>query len=150
MKLAAQRFGLELRYRIWETGLTLSALITVLFGGVFPSPGSHYPKPVRWSYRTELPRLALVAFSGAFAVLALAWLLVAYEVFGLTDAPGVLHNVLALAVLPVQTLLLFEVLLPFFPFASFNGRRVLDYHRALWFLLAAGTVALFWVRRAGW
>ncbi len=150
MNLAAWRVGLELRYRIWETGLTLAALITVLFGGLFPSPGSHYPKTVRWSYRTELPRLAIVAFSGAFAVLALAWLILAYEAAGLADAPGALTDVLALAVLPVQALLLFEVLLPFFPFASFNGRRVLDYSRVLWILLAAGTLALFWARFAGW
>lgn len=150
MKLAAQRLGLELHYRIWETGLTLSALIAVLFGGLFLSPGSYYPKSVRWSYRTELPRLATVAFSGACAVLGLAWLLLAYQAAGLAGTPALISDVLALAVLPVQALLLFEVLLPFFPFGSYNGRRVWDHRRVLWALLAAGAVGLYWARSAGW
>ena len=150
MKLAAQRRGLQLKYRLWETGLTLSALISVLFGGLFLSPGSYYPKSVRWSYRTELPRLATVAFSGACAVVVLAWLLLAYQAAGFAGTPAVIGDVLALAVLPVQALLVFEVLLPFFPFASYNGRRVWDHHRALWALLAAAAVALFWARYAGW
>ncbi len=150
MKLAAHRLGLELRYRIWETGLTLSALVAVLLSGVLPSPGSYYPKPARWSYRAELPRLAIVAFFGALSVLVLAWLLGAYEAAALgSSAPAVVNDLLRLAVVPVQALLVFEVLLPFFPFASYNGRRVWDHDRALWGILAAGTVALLLVRSTG-
>ncbi|SIQ40413.1 Acetyltransferase (GNAT) family protein [Alkalispirochaeta americana] len=149
MKLTARALGLSLRYRIWETGLVLSLIITVLFGGLFPTPGSHYPVETRWNYRSKLPRLAAVAFSGAFAVLALAWFLLACETWGLAQSPRALASILALAVAPVQALLVFEVLLPWFPFASFNGRRVLDHHRLLWAGLAIGTAALFWVRYAG-
>ena len=150
MKLVARRLGLELRYRIWETGLTLAALVTVLFGGLLPSPGSHYPKPVRWSYQAELSRLSIVAFSGAFAVLALAWLLLAHDASALAGSPALMSDILALSVLPAQSLLVFEVLLPFFPFSSYNGRRVWDHHRMLWIPLAVGAVALFWARHAGW
>lgn len=56
MKVVGRLVGLETRYRMWETGLTLSVIVAVL-GGLFLPPGSHYPKTVRWSYRSELPRL---------------------------------------------------------------------------------------------
>ncbi|POR04148.1 hypothetical protein AU468_04020 [Alkalispirochaeta sphaeroplastigenens] len=149
MKLTARALGLTLRYRIWETGLVLSLVITALFGGLFPTPGSHYPVEIRWNYRTKLPRLAAVAFSGALALLALAWLLLVFETRGLAEGPGLPARLLTLAVMPLHTLLVFEILLPWFPFASFNGRRVLDHHRLLWAALAIGTAALFWVRYAG-
>ena len=149
MKLAGRAVGLDLRYRIWETGLILSALITLVFGGVFPSTGSHYPREVRWSYRSELPRLGRVGFAGAFSLLVLGWLLFAYDISGVgAGIPTVVDQALGLMVQPVMALLVFEVMLPFFPFASFNGRRVFDYNRVLWLLLAVGVVALYWVRTA--
>ena len=150
MKLAGGAVGLDLRYRVWETGLILSALITVVFGGVFPSTGSHYQRAVRWSYRSELTRLGRVGFAGAFSVLVLGWLLFAYDVSGFAaGVPTVVDQVLGLMVQPVMALLVFEVMLPLFPFASFNGRRVFDYNRGLWVLLAVGVAALYWVRTAG-
>ncbi len=141
MKVVGRLIGLEARYRMWETGLTLSVIVAVL-GGLFLPPGSHYPRTVRWSYRSELPRLGPVAFAGSLAVLVLGWLLYAlYAVggFGVTD---LVHGTLERAMQAARILLLFDVLLPFFPFGSFNGRRVLDYSRVLWVLLAAGVIAL--------
>ncbi len=38
-----------------------------------------------------------------------------------------------------------EVLFPFSPFASFSGRRVWDWNRPMWGVLAVATVALFLV-----
>ncbi len=145
MKLAGRALGIKLRYRIWETGLTLSALVTVLFGGVLPSPGSCYPRTVRWSYQTELRRLGIVAFSGALGILALGWLLFASEAAGFPGIPASVSVVLTYAAFVVEPLLVFEVLLPFFPFASYNGRRVWDYRPVLWAFLAAGVVGLFWI-----
>ncbi len=149
MNLAARTVGLRLRYRIWETGLTLSTLITLLFGGVLPSPGSHYPKTVRWSYHNEVRRLGIVGLSGALGVLALGWLLFAHEALGFPGVPARLAEVRNFAALVVHPLLVFEVLLPFFPFASYNGRRVWDYRPSLWAVLAAGVLGLLAVRRFG-
>ena len=149
MKLTARRLALPSRYRIWETGLTVSTLIAVAFGGVFPSPGSYYPETVRWSYRAELRRVAAVAASGAAAVLVLAWLLLAYELGGFERVPAPLHDMLGFAVFLSQGLLVFEILLPFFPFGSYNGRRVWDLHRGLWAVLAIATAALYVVRSLG-
>ncbi len=43
-------------------------------------------------------------------------------------------------------LALFEVLLPFSVFVSFNGRRVWDWNRAAWAVLAAATLGLLLAR----
>jgi hypothetical protein len=43
-------------------------------------------------------------------------------------------------------LALFDVLLPFSIFASFNGRRVWDWSRPMWAVLAAATIGLFLVQ----
>jgi hypothetical protein len=45
-----------------------------------------------------------------------------------------------------QMLALFEVLLPFSIFVSFNGRRVWDWSRPAWAVLAAATLGLFLAR----
>jgi hypothetical protein len=44
-----------------------------------------------------------------------------------------------------QMLALFEVLLPFSIFVSFNGRRVWDWSRPAWAVLATATVELLFV-----
>lgn len=143
MKLIAKQLDCKLQYRIWETGLTLSAIIAVFFGGIFPSPGSYYPKSVRWSYRKKLSRLAIVSFFGAFSVLVLAWFLFAYEALAVASiAPAAINDLFKTTFTLAYSLLIFEVLLPFFPFESYNGRRVWDQHRILWGILAVGTIAL--------
>ncbi|WP_408956600.1 hypothetical protein [Natroniella sp. ANB-PHB2] len=143
MKLVANWIGCELQYRIWETGLTFSAIIAVLFGGIFPFPGSYYPKLVRWSYRKKLSQLATVSFFGALSVLILAWFLFAYEALAIAStALAVISDLLRTSFFLAYSLLIYKVLLPFFSFESYNGRRVWDQHRILWGVLAAGTIAL--------
>ncbi|WP_027340616.1 GNAT family N-acetyltransferase [Halonatronum saccharophilum] len=144
MKLVANWIGCELEYRIWETGLTLSAIIAVFLGGVFPSPGCYYPKQVRWSYRKKLSQLAIISFFGALSVLILAWLIFAYQALAISNiAPEMISNLLRTSFFLAYSLLIYEVLLPLFPFESYNGRRVWDYNRTLWGILAAGTIVLF-------
>lgn len=46
-------------------------------------------------------------------------------------------------------MLLFDVLLPFFPMTAFAGRRVWEASRGAWVVLAVGTVALWMVSLAG-
>ena len=42
-----------------------------------------------------------------------------------------------------KNLAFFDLVLPFFPFASFNGRLVLSWNRVLWVVMAAAGLALF-------
>ncbi|MFW5714000.1 MAG: GNAT family N-acetyltransferase, partial [Brevefilum sp.] len=55
MNFAARRQGLDLRFRMWETGFNLSFPLALIFGFFLPVPGSFYPKKPIWRYRDELP-----------------------------------------------------------------------------------------------
>lgn len=138
MAVAARAVGLQVQYRPWETGMTLTVAISLLFGGTFVAPGGLYPRERIWSLRALGPRLAWVAAAGTVAVLALGW--VAQLATAWTASPDVAAPVLFYA----RFLLLFDVLLPVFPFTAFAGRRVLEASRLAWVALAVGTVGL-WV-----
>ena len=143
MALTGRALGLRLRYRPWETGMTLTGAISLLFGGTFVAPGGLYPRARTWSLRALGPRLAGVAAAGAVAVLALGW--VAHLVVASTDAASTTSAAVAAPVLFfARFLLIFDVLLPVFPFTAFAARRVLEASRPAWVLLALGTIGL-WV-----
>jgi len=141
MALAARWLRLPVVYRPWETGLLLSAVIALANAGVFIAPGSLYPAQRAWSYREWLPKLGPVACAGALALLMAGWGMQAIRwwVF-----PEERRALLDLALFYVRVFVLFDVLLVFFPFVAFNGRRILDWRAGVWAVLAAATVAL-WV-----
>ncbi len=141
MALAARRLGLPVLYRSWETGLLLSAFIALTSGGVFIAPGSLYPARRVWSYREWLPKLGPVALAGALALLLAGWGLQAMRWWVIPEES---RTILDLALFYVRAFVLFDVLLVFFPFVAFNGRRILDWQAGMWALLAVATVAL-WV-----
>ncbi len=140
MLLTARVVKLPLRYRPWETGLLLSGLVGVLFGGIFLIPGSVYPRSLRWRYRELLPKLGPVAAMGAGELVSLGWVLWLLTRF--VD-PGVgWYGALATAAALTRVMLVFDVVLPVFPLVCYNGRRVLDWKPAIWALLAAASGAL--------
>ncbi len=141
MTLAAAWLRLPVVYRPWETGLLLSAIVPLLSGGVFVAPGSLYPSPRDWSYQEWLPKLGPVALAGAGALLLGGWGLQVIRWVVFPEASG---PFLALALFYARAVVLFDVLFVFFPFAGFNGRRILDWRVGIWAVLAVATVAL-WV-----
>ena len=143
MKLAARLLGLMVRHHAWEAALPLSAGIALLFGWFFPIPGSVYPRAGTWRYRNLIPKLGPMAFVGASAVLAFAW--AAWALVRFSEPPPEIYEWLRAAYRAGWMLALFEVLLPFSIFVSFNGRRVWDWSRPAWAALAIVTVALFLV-----
>ena len=143
MALAGRALGLRLRYRAWETGMTLTGAIALLFGGLFIAPGGLYPRARTWSLRELGPRLAVVAGAGVAAVLVLGW--AAHLLAGWSAVAGAAAPVLFYA----RLLLLFDVLLPFFPMTAFAGRRVWEASRVAWAVAALGTVALWVVSLVG-
>jgi hypothetical protein len=44
-----------------------------------------------------------------------------------------------------KSLVLFDIAMPFFPFVSFNGRRLWDWNKIVWAVLAIAAVAVFLV-----
>ena len=144
MRLAARWQGLSVRHRAWEAALPLSACVALMLGLFFPTPGSVYPRSIAWRYRNLLPKLGPIAFAGASAVLLFAWVTCGLLRFGGSSLEIALW--LRFGHVAGQMLALFDVLLPFSIFVSFNGRRVWDWSRPAWAVLAAATGGLFLVR----
>ncbi len=141
MALTARWLRLPVQYRPWETGLLLTVAVPLLSGGVFIAPGSLYPSHRVWSYGEWLPKLGPVALAGATALLLAAWVLQAIRWL---TSPEAGNAFLELALFYARAVVLFDVLLVFFPFVGFNGRRILDWRVSMWLVMAALTVAL-WV-----
>ncbi len=141
MTLAAKQQGLDLRFRMWETGFTISLPLALLFGFFFPVPGSLYPKTARWRYREMLPEYGRVGLAGALPVLLIAW--AAFTLMMFTTPRAWVESLLSAAFQLGLYFSIFDILLVFFPFVSFNGRRVWDWNKALWGVCAAAVVGLF-------
>ncbi len=143
MRLAARWQGLSVRHRAWESAFPLSVGVALMLGWFLPTPGSVYPRGGTWRYQDLLPKLGTIALAGASAVLVFAWASwVLPQFFG---PPPEIAAWLSAAHAAGLSLALFEVLLPFFPFASFNGRRVWDWNRPVWGVLVLATAALLLV-----
>jgi ribosomal protein S18 acetylase RimI-like enzyme len=144
MRLAARSQGLLVRHRVWEAAFPLSAGVALILGLFLPTPGSVYPRGDTWRYRNLLPKLGPIAFAGASAVLVFAWVTWGLLRFG--GFPPEIASWLRFGHMAGQMLALFEVLLPFSIFVSFNGWRVWDWSRPAWAVLAAATLGLFLAR----
>jgi hypothetical protein len=141
MRLAAHLQGLPVRYRAWESAFPLSLGTALALGIFLPVPGSVYPRQRAWRYRTLLPKLGPVAFAGASAVVIFAW--VAWGLGRFSGLPPEVVAWLRAAHMTGLIVATVDVLLAFFPFASFNGRRIWDWKRAAWGVLAVAVVGLF-------
>lgn len=141
MWAAAKAQGLEVRYRAWESSAPLALGIAAVFGGLFLFPGSFYPPGDRWTYRDVLPKLGLMALAGSLATLMCGWGAWAAFYLGIVS-PALASPLASLANLGAY-LGLFDTLIAFFPFVSFNGRRLWDWNRLAWAALSLVAVALW-------
>jgi hypothetical protein len=108
-------------------------------------PGSVYPPGSAWRYQDLVPKLGLTAFAGASAVLCFAW--ATWALLRFDEPPPEFTTWLRAAYAAGLSLALLDVLVPYFPFVSFNGRRVCDWNRQAWGVLAVVALALL---LAGW
>ncbi len=144
-RLAAHLQGLPVRYRAWESAFPLSLGAALALGIFLPVPGSVYPRQRAWRYRTLLPKLGPVACAGASAVLIFTW--AAWGAGRFTGLPPEVAAWLRAAHMVGLTLVTVDVLLTFFPFASFSGRRIWEWNRAAWGVLAVAVVGSFLAAR---
>lgn len=143
MRWMANRQKMEVRYRAWESGFLLSLMIALTFGALYPILGNIYPISNRWRYRDLLPKLGPVALSGVISSLVLTWVAWAALQFA-EPGPDVAH-LISSAMNMGLVMLIFDTLLVFFPFVSFNGRRIWDWNKLIWGLCALAVVGLFFV-----
>ena len=143
MRLTARLIRLPVRHRAWESAFPLSLGAALALGVFLPAPGSVYPCQREWHYRDLLPKLGLMAFAGASAVLVFAWTVWVLAQFGEPSPEAAVW--LSTAHMAGLMVAAFDVLLPFSLFASYNGRRVWDWNRPAWGALAVAVLALFFV-----
>src|SRR5919202_369373 len=144
MKLAARLQGLSVRHRVWEAAFPLSFAVALVVGLFFPMPGSVYPRAGAWRYRDLVSKLGPTAFAGASAVLLFTW--AAWSLLRFGGPPPEIASWLRFGHAAGQMLTLFEAPLPFSIFTSFSGRRVWDWSRPAWAVLAIATLGLFLAR----
>ncbi len=140
MRVTAAMMNLPVTFRNWEAGFSLSVLITVGFGGIIPVPGSWYPRSERWRYNEVLSKLGPVAAAGTGDVLILGWLLFYFA--GVVNPTTAMYPIIVTAGSIARVLLVYDVLLPFFPMGCFNGKRILDWQPLIWGVMALATVGL--------
>ena len=143
MKLVAQRQGLAVRFRAWESGFPLSAVIALASGALYPIPGSVYPITHQWRYREWLPKLGRMALAGTLPVVLLV--AAASVLLQLSDVPLWLMAGLEVTRWLGKPLIIFDIVLPFFPFSSFNGRLLWDWNKVVWGLMAVAAIGVVFV-----
>ena len=142
MLLVAKIQALPLRYRLWETGFVIS-FILMLIGGVFaPIPGSYYSKEKVWNYNRIKPQLGKIALAGSLPALLIS--LTLFFLGRFLPLSSILENVLATGFRAAFVIAVVDTLIPFFPFVSFNGRRLWDWNRWIWGLMA-GVIMALWI-----
>lgn len=130
----------QVEFKMWESGLVLSGLIAVLFGGFMAAPGSLYPVEKNWRYKDHIPQLGKMALVSSVCLISLIWcigLLLNHNFI----VEHWLHS-LETAFLVGTGLLVVDVTLPFFPFSSFNGRRLWDWNKLAWGILTLSIIPL--------
>ncbi|MEM9543586.1 MAG: GNAT family N-acetyltransferase [Cyanobacteria bacterium P01_E01_bin.42] len=140
MGLAARRQRLNMRFRAWDSAFPIAIAIALIFGGVYPIPGSVYPTRNQWRYRDWLPALGWVALAGTLPVLLLIWGV--WILSRLDLVSSYLITWLDVTLLLGKPLILFDIAMPFFPFICFNGRRLWDWNKIVWGLMAGAAIVV--------
>lgn len=141
MKLSAIAAGMKTRYRAWESGFPLSIALAAFFGAIYPVPGSIYPNDAKYHYYSQKTQRGIIAVAGILPLLILYTF--SPEITKLIELPSLLRYMPRLLRHFTSVFLIIDVLLPFFPFVSFNGRRVWEWSKVVWITLALLVIAVF-------
>ncbi len=143
MRLVTRGHGLAVRYRAWESAFPLGLALAAGPAWWFPILGSVYPAAPSWRYRDAIRKLGPVAAAGGLALLLLSW--GAWALLRWAAIPPMVLPFIKLTATLGPLAALFDIALPFFPFVSFNGRRIWDWSRPAWVVLAVLAVARLFV-----
>jgi len=125
--IAGKGSGLKLEYDIWESGHIISLIIAIFTGGYLPVPGAFYPEGNDWTYQNKLTKLARQSLASSSGLLVLGWFL---NCNFISDT-----NFIEVLLIALTNMAIFDIALPFFPFVSYNGRRIWDYNKLIWLIL---------------
>ena len=140
MRITAKIIKLSTVYRPWEGWFIFNFALAFILGGWLPLPGAIYPDKDKWSYRDYNSKLGIVAFAGAFSLLSLLWL--NWIVLQFNFLPHEVKVWLDITLIIMKTFVLFDVIFIFAPFNTFNGRRIWNWNRIMWSILAIASAAI--------
>lgn len=132
--ISARAAGISLRYRMWESGFPLGALVAVAFGVLMPVPGSLYPKERGWIYGEWARTLAGVSAVGLVVTSAAG--LIAVFLSGSGVSAAFLAWLIWVRRVSVAFLLV-DGVLPIFPFDAYAANRIRRFSLPLWVVCAA-------------
>lgn len=142
MLIVAKIQKVEVEFRMWESGIVLNFLITVIFGGFVPSPGSLYPKEKNWSYREHSRNLGIMALTSSIILVSILLLLKSFLLLNtLPDFQSYINT----AYIITTGIVILDVSLPLFPLSSYNGRRVWNMSRFAWVVLVVPVILQFFI-----
>ena len=133
--------GTPVSYRCWGTGTAMSVMIALLFGGLFPALGGTYPREDMWSLKEYRRVLGISGAAGSSAVLAAALALR----FLFSASGGFLGGVSHASGFLLFPLILFDNLMPFFPFSIFSSGRILEYSKRLYAVTALSAAGVLYL-----
>lgn len=139
-KLAARRFGLETTFKVWDSGLLFSFLLTLFFAGFYPAYGSTYIKRVDWRYNPGSKEIGWTYAAGPMLSLSLAYTLWAFQMVGGNG----LFSMLILIGYQTSLILTIFNLLPIKASGGFawDGRKIYTWNKTVWSLLVVGCALL--------
>ncbi len=140
MLFVAKKIDMRVRFRMWESGFALSIFIATLFAGYYPIPGNLYPDRSDWRHRDTLPQLGRIALGATISVLVLTW--GSWFITLMTPQPPLLPQTLLWL---GRYLLLFDAVFFFFPFIGYNARRLWDWNKCIWLLIAVAAILVMLV-----
>jgi len=136
-KLVARFFGLKTVFKIWESGLVFSAVLALL-GVLVPFYGSTFIRQKDWPYNKDIKTMGLIYATGPTVNMILAFCSLALVYWANTEWLAALGAVGVGA----NSALVFFNLIPIFPFASFDGRKIFLWNKMVWSLLVIGFALL--------
>ncbi|HIC43550.1 MAG TPA: GNAT family N-acetyltransferase [Sulfurimonas sp.] len=132
MGLTAYFLKMKVRFRLWESAFPLSLLISLAVGRWMPIPGSMYPVSSKWSYKNKQSELGKMSLISCTMILILAFStqgLISYDLL-----PSHFISFAKTLITFSKPLLIFDIVLIFFPFTCFNGARLWDWNKMVWAL----------------
>lgn len=141
MKVPALIMKLKVRFRPIEDWFGMSFILALVGGLWVPVPGNLYPKEDTWTYRDIAKKLGVMAFMGAFIIVASTWIIYLIPFYVSIPATYIVWYNYGLGTGAILSLL--DTALPFFPLEVYNGKRIWNLNKVIWLILASFGVAIF-------
>lgn len=140
MLCVASLHKIKYELRVWESGISLSFMIALFFGGGMVSPSTLYPSGDNWKYHEQIRHLGVMALSSSICLVSFVWSIGLLMNFNLISSVYLTSFEISFSI--GVSLLILDVVLPFFPFSSFSGKRLWDWNKYVWGMLSLSIVPL--------